>query len=133
MRGIRTEIDRSRFLHAARGGWRLLLLSLVILPVAARDDPGSTVPPRMQTLDNERKLTIGDRVMYQVLEEREEPVTLYVDGEGRIQIPLIGPVNAAGKTPFRVALEVKDQLEQEYFYQATVILIRERIRSFADG
>lgn len=79
------------------------------------------VPPRMLTLDNERRLGVGDRLRYQVLEEREEAVTLFVDGQGEVNVPLIGRVPAAGRTPFGLAIAVKYLLEQDYFYQATVI------------
>jgi protein involved in polysaccharide export with SLBB domain len=81
-----------------------------------------TVPPRMQALDNTRKLTIGDRFDYRVLEEREDAVTLFVNGEGFVNFPLIGRVEAEGKTPFSLALEMKYMLEQDFFYQATVII-----------
>ncbi len=81
-----------------------------------------SVPPRMQALDNSRRLTIGDRFNYRVLEEQEAAMTLFVDGEGRVNIPLIGRVVAEGKTAFSLAMEVKFELEKDYFYQATVII-----------
>lgn len=111
--------------------WFLLLVGILNLPEAFgqlsgadRDNAGETadVPPRMLTLDNDRTLNVGDRLLYQVLEEREDPVTLFVNGQGEINVPLIGRVPAMGKTPFRFAVDVKALLEVDYFYRATVIV-----------
>ncbi len=82
-------------------------------------------PSQMSLLDDDWKLQIGDRLIYQVLEEREEPVLLAVNGNGDLLLPLIGSFPAEGKTSKELAYEIKAELEKEFFYRATVV-IRQR-------
>lgn len=76
----------------------------------------------MEVLDDNRKLNIGDRLSYRVVEERKPPVSLTIADSGEMEVPLIGRVRAAGKTCKRLAQDIKGPLEKEYFYKATVIL-----------
>lgn len=76
----------------------------------------------MDNLDNRRNLSIGDRLTYQVIEERETPIIVFVDARGEVDVPLIGPVAASGKTLQSLAFEIKSLLEVDYFHRATVIL-----------
>lgn len=76
----------------------------------------------MEILDDQRVLDIGDRLTYQVIEEREPTVIVFVNARGQIDIPLIGTVPASGKTPRALAFEIKSLLEVDYFHRATVIL-----------
>lgn len=80
------------------------------------------VPPRMRILDNDQRFNIGDRFNYQVLEECEDPVQLFVNGQGEVNFPLAGRLSAVDKTPCELAIRLKNILEQDYFYQATVII-----------
>ncbi len=82
----------------------------------------SGIPPRMRVLENEVRFEIGDRLNYRVLEEREAPVLLFVDGQGEVKFPLAGRVPAVGRTPLELAVALKKQLEVDYFYQATVVI-----------
>jgi polysaccharide biosynthesis/export protein len=76
----------------------------------------------MDVLDDRRKIGPGDRVSYRVVEERKDPVALFVTDSGEIEVPLIGRINATGKTCKQLALDIKAPLEREYFYKATVII-----------
>jgi protein involved in polysaccharide export with SLBB domain len=76
----------------------------------------------MEVLDDRRKLAVGDRVSYRVVEERKPPVDLGVFDSGEVEVPLIGRVPATGKTCKQLAYEIKRPLEKEYFYKATVIV-----------
>ncbi|HAV12541.1 MAG TPA: hypothetical protein DCX06_03440 [Opitutae bacterium] len=77
---------------------------------------------QMNILDDQRGLEIGDRLTYEVIEERELPILVFVNASGEIAIPLVGSVAAEGKTPKTVAFEIKSLLEVDYFHRATVIL-----------
>jgi protein involved in polysaccharide export with SLBB domain len=76
----------------------------------------------MDVLDDRRKLVIGDRISYRVVEERKPPVSLVVVDSGEVEVPLIGRVKAEGHTCKQLAFQVRQPLEKEYFYKATVIL-----------
>ena len=79
-------------------------------------------PTQMSLLNDEWELQIGDRLIYQVLEEREEERLLRVNGNGEVLVPLIGSVEAEGKTAKELAYEIKDRLEDEFFHRATVVI-----------
>src|SRR4028118_1307278 len=70
----------------------------------------------MAVLDDRRKLGIGDQVRFRVVEDRKEPTPLVVTDSGEMEVPLIGRVNAAGKTCKQLAYEIKSGLEKEYYY-----------------
>lgn len=76
----------------------------------------------MTALDDKRKLVIGDRVSYRVVEERKPPISLLVTDSGEIEVPLVGRVMAVDKTCKQLAYAIKPPLEKEYFYTATVIV-----------
>lgn len=85
-------------------------------PVAPRIAPGSYV------LDDKRKLLPGDRVSFQIVEDRTNAIPLLVAESSELDVPYIGRINVAGKTCKELAGEVKTLLEQDYYYRATVII-----------
>jgi polysaccharide export outer membrane protein len=76
----------------------------------------------MDALDSKQRLGVGDTVIFQVLEDQEEPKALSVTDGGELHVPELGLVKAAGKTCRQLAYEIKSQLEQTTYYHATVIL-----------
>ena len=76
----------------------------------------------MEVLDDRRTLGVGDRVSFRVVEDRKEPISLTVTDSGEMEVPLIGRVQAAGKTCKQLAYSIKSPLEKTYFYKATVIV-----------
>ena len=71
----------------------------------------------MEVLDTSRRLGAGDRLSYRVVEERRDPVALYITDSGELEVPLIGRVPATGRTCKEIALAIKPMLEREYFLQ----------------
>jgi len=76
----------------------------------------------MNVLDDKRKLVIGDRVSFHVVEDHKPPLALLVTDSGEVEVPLIGRVMAVNKTCKQLAYDIKAPLEKEYFYKATVII-----------
>jgi polysaccharide export outer membrane protein len=76
-------------------------------------------------LDDSYKLSPGDRVMYQVLEDRDPPQTLTVTDSGDLETPYFGLVHATGKTCRQLADETKALLEKKLYYRATVVIALE--------
>ena len=99
-----------RFRH-----WRIPLGFLLLAPIYGQID-------QMSLLNSERLLRLGDRLVYQVIEDREEPKILFVNDRGVVVLPLLGEVEAEGKTCHALAFEIKKQLEADYYYRATVVL-----------
>ncbi len=79
-------------------------------------------PNQMSLLDDEWQLKVGDRVIYEVLEEQEDPGILIVNGNGQLLVPLVGLIPAEGKTSRQLAYEIKKELEVDFFYRATVLI-----------
>lgn len=80
-------------------------------------------PDYMSLLDDDWELKSGDRLVYEVLEERkEEPILLVITGNGELLVPLVGRVEAEGKTTKALAFEIKKELEKEFFHRATVVI-----------
>lgn len=98
-------------------------LSMVQREEAVDVDPSAIRvgrPETMNLLDNNRTITLGDRLEYMVAEDREAPIVVFVAEDGQVDLPLIGKVPAVGKTAQSLAKEISEELEKEYYYQATV-------------
>ena len=76
----------------------------------------------MQSLNDTRKLTIGDKLSFSVVEDEKSPVEIYITDSGEAEIPYIGRVMAVDKTCKRLAYEIKSTLEKKFYYQATVLM-----------
>jgi protein involved in polysaccharide export with SLBB domain len=83
--------------------------------------PASTVQ-RMDLLDNKQKLAIGDRVIYRVIEDQDDPKPLTIGDAGDLDVPYVGLVRAQDKTCKGLAEEIKVLLEKDYYKRATVII-----------
>lgn len=76
----------------------------------------------MDSLNKELTFEKGDRLSYSVLENRENSLVLFVDDDGTVDIPLIGPFEVIGKTSFNASHELRKMLEEKYYFNATVML-----------
>ncbi|MEM9281793.1 MAG: polysaccharide biosynthesis/export family protein [Verrucomicrobiota bacterium] len=98
------------------------------IPTAPSSGSGdSTASPfavtnSMNALDDTRQLGIGDVLAFRVVEDNSRLQSLIVTDSGEIEIPYIGRLYAKGKTCKQLASEVKQELEREYYQQATVII-----------
>jgi protein involved in polysaccharide export with SLBB domain len=93
-----------------------------------RDDVAASAAriTSMTQLDDSRQLRIKDQVVLRIVEDKAEPKSLVVQDSGDIFAPYIGLVKAAGRTPRQLAMYMKQELEKQYFQQATVIVALER-------
>lgn len=73
-------------------------------------------------LDDKHVLEPGDKVSFQILEDKDPSRSLLVADSRELDVPYIGRVSVAGKTCKQEAAELKTLLEKEYYYRATVIL-----------
>jgi protein involved in polysaccharide export with SLBB domain len=87
----------------------------------------ASVASSMAELDDTQKLGLGDRVIFRVIEDKDEPRSLTVTDSGQLQVPYYGLVQAVGKTSRELAQEIKTLLEQKHYLRATVIIGVEEI------
>jgi protein involved in polysaccharide export with SLBB domain len=73
-------------------------------------------------LDDKHKLLSGDRVSFQIVEDRTNSIPLIVAESVELDVPYIGRVSVAGRTCKQAAEEIKALLERDYYYKATVII-----------
>jgi polysaccharide export outer membrane protein len=94
------------------------------LNVSGRERSSSAVAntTSMDVLDDKRPLQRGDRLSMRVVEDRKPPISLIVTDSGEVEVPLIGRVQAKGKTCKQLAFAIKEPLQREYYYKATVII-----------
>ena len=88
----------------------------------------------MTVLDDKKKLGPNDFVSFRVVEDRDnDSQRLRVNDNGELEVPYIGLVPAEGRTCKELAYSIKNQLEREYYYHATVILAVDRISEKSRG
>jgi polysaccharide export outer membrane protein len=113
------------------------------LPSIPKAVPADQPPPSsntvmrtnsMSVLDDKKRLGSNDFVSFRVVEDRDnESQHLRVNDNGELEVPYIGLVPAQGKTCKELAYTIKNALEKEYYYHATVILAVDRISEKSRG
>jgi polysaccharide biosynthesis/export protein len=73
-------------------------------------------------LDDKHLLEPGDKISFQIIEDRDPAQSLVVADSRELDVPYIGRVSVADKTCKQLAKELKGLLEKEYYYRATVII-----------
>jgi protein involved in polysaccharide export with SLBB domain len=93
-------------------------------PVTSPTNSSAALPVTLSGYvpDDKYQLRVGDKIAFQILEDRDLPKTLVVADSGELDVPYIGRVAASGKTCKQLADECKTLLEREYYYRATVII-----------
>jgi protein involved in polysaccharide export with SLBB domain len=88
----------------------------------------------MTVLDDKKRLGPNDYVSFRVVEDRDnESQRLRVNDNGELEVPYIGLVPAHGRTCKELAYSIKNLLEKEYYYHATVILAVDRVSEKSRG
>jgi protein involved in polysaccharide export with SLBB domain len=88
----------------------------------------------MSVLDDKKRLGSNDYVSFRVVEDRDdESQHLRVNDNGELEVPYIGLVPAQGRTCKELAYSIKNALEKEYYYHATVILAVDRVSEKSRG
>jgi polysaccharide export outer membrane protein len=88
----------------------------------------------MNVLDDRKRLGSNDFVSFRVVEDRDnESQRLRVNDNGQLEVPYIGLVQAAGRTSKELAFTIKEALEKEYYYHATVIIAVDHVSEKSRG
>jgi len=82
---------------------------------------------RMAMVDPDKKLSAGDQVTVEIMEDREGGLPRVVTATGDLDVPPLGRVKVSGRTAAQAAAEIKQMLEKDYYYHATVRLNIDRI------
>lgn len=115
-----------RLRHAVIGALRvvaLILTALAATPAAAGQPRGPDLAMLAPLVDNPGDYKIGplDKLNITVFQVKELTVeNLQVDATGQIILPLIGAVQAKGKTTTELAAEITTRLAQQYMQSPQV-------------
>lgn len=82
---------------------------------------------RMQVVDPDKKLSTGDMVTVEIVEDKEGGQPKVITAAGEIDVPPVGRIQVAGKTTTAASADIKRRLEAEYYYRATVKLNIDRV------
>ena len=97
------------------------------VPRALPVQPAYAPQERMQVIDPDKKLSAGDMVTLEIVEDKEGGLLRVVTAPGAIEVPPLGRVPVVGKTTTEAAADIKRRLEAEYYYHATVKLNIDRV------
>ncbi|MEZ5519972.1 MAG: polysaccharide biosynthesis/export family protein [Dokdonella sp.] len=111
----------SRFTIAA------LLLVLTACATGPRPGAAPQINPAAQAVDAYR-IGVDDVIRVAVWQNPDLNVTVPVRPDGRISVPLVGDVEAGGRTPEEVSAEIKTALEK-YVRNPQVTVIIDQLRS----
>ncbi len=102
---------------------------LLLAGCASGPRPGSApvINPQAQAVEAYR-IGVDDSVRVAVWQNPDLNVTVPVRPDGRISVPLVGDVEAGGKTPEEVAADIKARLEA-YVRNPQVTVIVDQLRS----
>jgi polysaccharide biosynthesis/export protein len=73
-------------------------------------------------MDDKHMLAPGDRISFEIIEDRTNAIPMAVTDSSELDLPYIGRISVAKKTCKQLAGEVKAMLEKDYYYTATVII-----------
>ena len=86
---------------------------------------------RMAAVDPDKKLSAGDMVTIQILEDREPGLQKVITAAGELDIAPYGRVKVSGKTSKEAEGDIKRFLEKDYYYTASVTLSIDAVSRFA--
>lgn len=104
-------------------------IALSVAACASGPRPGDApqVNPQAQAVDAYR-IGVDDSIRVAVWQNPDLNVTVPVRPDGRISVPLVGDVEAGGKTPEEVSADIKAKLEN-YVRNPQVTVIVDQLRS----
>lgn len=89
--------------------------------------PGYPAPDRMEAVDPDKKLSPGDQVTLEIMEDRDGGLPRVITATGDLDVPPLGRVHVAGRTTGEAMADIKRRLEVDYYYKATVKLSIDRV------
>jgi protein involved in polysaccharide export with SLBB domain len=118
------SLEDRKVTPAASATLTLTNSSAEILATTTNSSPTNSAPITVAgvVVDDRHKLVPGDKLSFQVLEDRDEPKSLVVTDSGELDVPYVGRVKVAGRTCKEVGADLKVLLEKDYYYRATVVL-----------
>ena len=100
----------------------LALAACTLAPLAAKDKDDKKPLPQAPVLSDEYRLGPGDKLRIEVYKDPQLSQSVQVRPDGKITLPLIGDIEATGRTPIEMRDTIAKQLK-EYVTNPTVTVI----------
>ena len=97
-------------------------------PAAGSERTNSIVPTTGNTVSEEFVIGTGDVLAINVWKETEVSRVVPVRSDGRISLPLVGEIQAGGRTPKQLETEISAKLK-DYVSEPEVTVIVQEIKS----
>ncbi|MEX0729841.1 MAG: XrtA/PEP-CTERM system exopolysaccharide export protein [Aquisalimonadaceae bacterium] len=110
--------------------WMTLVLIGALTACGAPRGPGSINAP--SEAESEYVIGAGDELQIYVRNNPDLSVTLPVRPDGRISVPMVQDVRAAGKTPSTLAGELERELEAYIRNPNVTVMVRSFVGAYAD-
>ncbi len=113
-----------------RSIWKLCAILAIVVSAGCATRGGSEAPPAEAAVTSVDAYRIGvdDLVQVSVWRNPELGITVPVRPDGKISVPLVGDVDAGGRTPDEVAKEIEEKLAQ-FVREPQVAVILTELRS----
>ncbi len=111
--------------------FQIALVAVALLLSACASTPGSTQAPKINPTAqavSAYRIGVDDEVKVSVWQNPGLDVSVPVRPDGKISVPLVGDVDAGGRTPEEVAAEIKEKLAT-YVRDPQVTVILTQLRS----
>jgi polysaccharide export outer membrane protein len=100
----------------------LALTVCSLAPLAAKDKDDKKPAPHAPALDDEYRLATGDKLRIEVYKDAQLSQSVQVRPDGKITLPLVGDMEATGRTPIELRDAIAKSLK-EYVTNPTVTVI----------
>ena len=105
------------------------LIVLISLAAGACGDPAPSKYPTQEVHTEDATFGAGDTFEIRVYRQEDMSGTYEVSGEGMISFPLIGMVQAEGKTPAELERTIHDKLADGYLNNPNVSVLVKELKS----
>jgi polysaccharide export outer membrane protein len=100
----------------------LALTLCTLAPLAAKDKDDKKPAPQPPALNDEYRLGPGDKLRIEVYKDAQLSQSVQVRPDGKITLPLLGDIEATGRTPIEMRDAIAKSLK-EYVTNPTVTVI----------
>jgi polysaccharide export outer membrane protein len=105
------------------------LAGVLLLPasVAAQENGGNAAArlPRVEAVGSDYVLTIGDKLRVEVYREPQLSQSVEVRPDGKVTLPLVGDVSAAGMTPAKLGESLSEKLRAYLTNPVVTVIVAE--------
>lgn len=120
-------MNRNHAMRTIAAAAALTGVLLLPAPVAAQENGGNAAArlPRVEAIGSDYVLTIGDKLRVEVYREPQLSQSVEVRPDGKVTLPLVGDVSAAGITPAKLGESLSEKLRAYLTNPVVTVIVAE--------